>query len=47
MHIIITLNYIFIYQNSNFYGTKQFLFFLAFSGATAGHGIYKSAGKSK
>ena len=47
IHIIITLNYIFIYQNLNFYGTKQFLFFLAFSGVAAGHGIYKSTGRNK
>ena len=41
------LNYILIYQNSNFQGIKQFLFFLAFSGVAAGHGIYTSPGKVK
>ena len=46
IHVIISLNYIIIYQISNFYRTKQFLFFLAFSGVAAGHGIYKSAGRN-
>ena len=47
IHIIIILNYILIYQNSNVQETKQFLFFLAFFRVAAGHGIYKSAGKVK
>ena len=40
------MNYIFVYQNSNFPRTKQFLFFLAFSGVAAGHGSNKSAGRN-
>ena len=33
IHIIIILNYIFIYQNLNFLRTKQFYFFLHFPGS--------------
>ena len=45
--MIIILKHVLIYQNLNFQGAKQFLFFLAFPGVAAGHEIHKSAVKVK